>query len=146
MDKIKLSFPSKENYKWVINNNTVVCIMNCFVNLYVSEHNYENKIKQKFPKVKFNYDGFWFNVAGVAKLNPNDEYDEVLGKHLAEARAKEKAYSVANRVACLYHELICADLAAVEDFTEDTCYQYEHEGNHINYLITGKDYLTTRKD
>lgn len=35
-----------------------------------------------------------FKVTGKACLAPTDEYDANLGKHLADSRAKEKAYSV----------------------------------------------------
>lgn len=140
MDKLKLSFGDRENYTWIINGNTTVCKMQCKVFIpWSCIEPYFNKMNRLFPNIKYAYYGFDFISTGVAKCSGEDEHNEVFGKHLAEARAKQKAYSLANRIICTLYEFISEDLDVMYKFTEDTAYQYTHEGKHINWLITGEE-------
>ena len=142
MNKIKLSFSDKKNYKWIVNGNATVCMIECYVSFNEDFYNlYEHKLKRLFPKVRFYAycDRLYFTVTGVAKRNTLDVSDEILGRHLAEARAKSKAYSIANRFINTYLDFIYADLNNIEQFSKETNYQRTHEKQHINWLLNGED-------
>lgn len=42
------------------------------------------------------FTGVELKVVGIAKCNPEDTYDEIYGRHLAEVRAKKKLFKLAS--------------------------------------------------
>lgn len=85
------------NEKYVVDskNRIVVCILTCNVPVDRINDNlgiYTYPWKKQLPKVN----GLaTFRVKGIAKCNPDDTFDEVLGKRIAQSRAKEKSYGIA---------------------------------------------------
>lgn len=85
------------NEKYIVDseNRIVVCILTCNVPVDRINDNlgiYTYPWKKQLPKV----DGLaTFQVKGIAKCNPGDTFDEVLGKRIAQSRAKEKSYRIA---------------------------------------------------
>lgn len=85
------------NEKYIVNSESkvVVCILTC--NVPVDRINndfgiYTYPWKKQLPKVK----GLaTFHVKGIAKCDSSDSFDEVLGKRIAQSRAKEKSYRIA---------------------------------------------------
>lgn len=76
----------------------VVCTIKCRINRY--DHPawrlmYPELWKPKFPKIN---DDDYFMVKGRARCHIEDTWDESLGKHLAESRAKFRAYLLASKV------------------------------------------------
>lgn len=76
-----------------------------------------------------------FSVIGKAKLNPEDKFNEVKGKRIAESRAKHKAYSRANTIINSLIESAEKQLQAAKKYANqlDTCKNRESE--HINELL-----------
>ena len=72
---------------------------------------------------------------GVAKCSPNDEWNPVLGKRIAESRAKLKAYRYFRNI--LARD--CKNFAAYFDRIKDTLEAYEYyidrEVKHIADLV-----------
>ena len=78
-------------------NKIVVCIMNVEMQLYKSECVRQIEPtwwKRKAPTA--NCGGF--TVIAKARCNPNDTFDEAMGKKIAESRAKAKAFKIAKNV------------------------------------------------
>ena len=137
MDNIKLSFGDKKNYQWIVKNNTIVCNIECNINIPVDYYNaHVRTLERLFPKIDFYYDLIRFTVKGVAKCAPEDKYDEVLGKHIAEAKAKQKAYSIAYRIFNYISNAIDDDMNSMDMFISDMFYQKGHELEHIEFLTT----------
>lgn len=137
-DRIKLSFADRSLWYWNHDGNKTYCRIPCRVNIgYISE-NFVSKLQKLFPKIE-GYTSLtgtlYFNVRGKAKLHPDDKYKKSLGMHIAESRAKAKAYSVANRIACVLCDMLSEQLDQVQAFTVESCDQYEHELDHVDYLI-----------
>lgn len=137
MNKIKLSFGDRNNYTWVENENATVCRIKCEIKIDNVCDKYQDKLQKLFPHISFNYFNniIRFTSTGVAKLSPDDKYNKTLGRHIAEARAKQKAYSVANRVIRTYYDILNEDMDVLYDFIGESTYQYAHEEEHIEYLI-----------
>jgi hypothetical protein len=135
MNKIKLSFPNKEyGYNWIINDKAVICGLRCKVNIHINGE-YINKLRRLFPNVSCTWETIIFDVTGIAKCHANDTYNEEYGRKLAESRAKEKAYSIANRFVCAYYNMVMEDFSDISDFIDEMARQYSHEQGHIEYLI-----------
>lgn len=83
----------KENYIINKEKRTIVCILRCEVSPE-RLHNYEyiypllRGVNSKFPFMK----GYQFTVVGKSKCHDSDEFDETLGKRIAESRAKIKMF------------------------------------------------------
>lgn len=140
MDKIKLSFCGREDYKWIESGNNIICGIKCKIkrvdpNLW----DYKHKISRFFPRVINNYNNSMFTVYGVAKCHPGDEFDVKIGKRVAESRAKHKAYSIAKRYITALSNKIESDLNEYKNFVKEMNRQEEHEKKHMNYLITGEE-------
>lgn len=92
--------------------NTVVCIMKCQINFPEDlEAPYlPNKVYHKLQKIlgaKYHYLPFF--VIGTSKCHSEDTFDEVIGKRIAESRAKKEAYEKATlvwrEIGLYYHSL-----------------------------------------
>lgn len=69
--------------------HTVVCVMDTFDDVYDKIRKYDLKVPDKY---------FWEKKTfrGVAKCSPEDEWDEAVGKRLAERRAAAKRQNYVN--------------------------------------------------
>lgn len=77
-----------------------------------------------------------FQSQGVAKRAKEDALNPVLGRHLAESRAKEKAYNKVRKAGfeayCLYHDLACTCWEDYVKFLKLT----QTENAHIEKLLS----------
>lgn len=94
-----------ESTRYIIHphNKAVVCILECSV----PELPYLHKISDTyFGKTQgFNFSNN-FEVKGVAKCRPGDEYDEELGMKIAESRATIKAFDKVRRAIEEYKDFV----------------------------------------
>lgn len=83
-NKLKLVFKDPQ---YIINKkkNTVTCILNCSYLYDLHDH-----IPQKHYEI-YNRN---FIACGVARCNSKDTFNKVIGKRIAESKAKTKAYSI----------------------------------------------------
>ena len=85
----------KSEYKVNSEKGIVICILECSTGVENTEvwttASYD-WWKRKLPLVDF-YGKF--TVKGIARCNDVDTFDEVIGKRIAESRAKTKAYRTA---------------------------------------------------
>ncbi len=86
----------------VYNNKTVVCKLNFKLNPPLNEK-YISLFPYRFvedKKITKQEDILWtgITVTGVAICHDNDEFDETLGKRIAESRAKIKMFDMLNKI------------------------------------------------
>ena len=85
----------KSEYKVNPEKGIVICILECKTGVTDTDvwttvlHDWW---KRKLPLVNFYGE---FTVKGIARCNDVDTFDEVVGKRIAESRAKAKAYRTA---------------------------------------------------
>lgn len=80
-EKIKLEF-SDAKYHVNKEKGTVVCVL-------TAGYSYD---LFNYALANYGPDRTYFEAVGVAKCNPEDKFDEKLGKRLAESKAKRNAY------------------------------------------------------
>lgn len=75
-----------------------------------------------------------FTVIAKAKCNPNDTFDEVIGKRIAESKAKTKAFKIAKNVwNCIAKGL--TEKANIANIMAKNCAAMEEiESNHVKEL------------
>lgn len=94
---------------------TVVCKLKCMIEFndcfYDSLH---RKLVDRFePLCLVGWTTISFNVLGKSKCCPTDEFNELTGKRIAEARAFQKAYKIGKQIAQFlkdYYERKCDEL------------------------------------
>ena len=79
-------------------NKVVLCTLH--VDTQLDKHPAWISISSDFFRKRFPFIGYSgeFIVKAKARCNENDLFDEVVGKRIAESRAKVKAYSIARRM------------------------------------------------
>lgn len=75
-----------------------------------------------------------FTVTAKARCNPNDTFDEVIGKRIAESKAKTKAFKIAKNVwNCIAKGL--TEKANIANIMAKNCAAMEEiESNHVKEL------------
>ncbi|WP_296864533.1 hypothetical protein [uncultured Methanobrevibacter sp.] len=96
-------------------------------------------IKDRLMQAGYDYDfiinviyGHYFNVTAKTQLRPEDEYDETIGRHIAETKARTKAFKIVNIIT---EELAKYYSQANEDMSKMNAkfnYLHEREKNHLN--------------
>lgn len=123
--KNKVNISNRE-FKVFPEKGIIVCILQCDTQIedfpfwYIFEH----KLWKRLHKV--DHMGR-FTVTAKAKCGENDVFDEVIGKRIAESRAKCKAYATASKLwniyktklyemadFCTYREQGCSHARAME--------------------------------
>lgn len=74
-------------------------------------------------------------VVGVAKCNPEDTFDEVKGKRIAEARAKAKAFKLAKNVYTAYLQAANRGIKEIELLRDNCAYLAEKEVEHLKEVM-----------
>ena len=116
----------KEQFHVDEKNKTVVCTLNCNVQEY-KHVDVSYMCGNMYEKSGVSFTGH-FTVKAKARCNASDTFDEVVGKRIAESRAKAKAYKVAARfwknsanvfkgviASCEYAEKACLKALEVEN-------------------------------
>ena len=103
-------------YKVVPEKGIVICILECSTGVentkLWSTVDY-SWWKRKLPLVDF-YGRF--TVKGIARCNGVDTFDEVIGKRIAESRAKTKAYKTAYK----FWSICAKNIGAMVEFCNST--------------------------
>lgn len=109
---------SKNTLRWVKHHQNYISIVN---------YNYNNS---PFPQKRL-----IMNFVGQATRSDNDKPDEVLGKRLAESRAKRRAYRFCEKL-CGY---IIKDLEMIANYHADAEYHFNiyfnKEEKHLETLL-----------
>lgn len=115
-------------------HNTVVCIMTVDMQLhdsglwiYTDKRWWESKVPEA--------DDFGrFTVRAIAKCSPDDTFNEVIGKRIAESRAKAKAFNISSKVwLCIAEKL--ADISSKASSLGQNCAKMqEFEFNRVTEL------------
>lgn len=106
----------KSEYKVNPENGIVICILECSTRVKnteiwtITSHSWW---KRKLPLVDF-YGKF--TVKGIARCNEVDTFDEVVGKRIAESRAKTKAYKTAYK----FWSICAKNISAMAKFCYST--------------------------
>lgn len=88
--------------------------------------------KAKAPMVNNLYG--MFTVTAKAKCAPDDKFDEVIGKRIAESRAKSKAFRIAKNVwSCIAEKLLNEYNISMEMYKNCAAME-EIESNHAKEL------------
>lgn len=125
---------SKPRYIDIEEAGVTICTMDVSLNL--DKHPAWGYIDTELIRDRFNL-GYLgdFEIKAKARVHPDDKYSPELGRKIAEARCKEKAFSKASRVyAC------CADaiVKACKELTSSSraCFDCEmREDDHLDTLL-----------
>lgn len=123
--------------KFIINpkSKVVICVMNVDPQLCGSElwHTIESETwKLKAPMVDNIFGKF--TVKAVAKCNPNDTFDEAIGRKIAESKAKVKAFRIAKNIwSCIAKRLLNEHTIAMEMYSNCRAME-KFEFNHVEEL------------
>ena len=87
----------KSEYKVNSEKGIVICILECETG--VDRTDVWNTVSHNWWKRKLPLVNFYgkFTVKAIARCNGVDKFDEVIGKRIAESRAKTKAYRTAHK-------------------------------------------------
>lgn len=125
----------KSEYKVNSEKGIVICILECSTGVDQTDvwttvrHNWW---KRKLPLVDFFGK---FTVKAIARCNKDDEFDEVIGKRIAESRAKTKAYRTAHKFWSICAKNI-SNMAESCYSTASACsVAFVKESDHVKKLI-----------
>ena len=127
----------KTESKFIVNpeNRVVICVMDVDAQLHEFKSWYMvdyDDWKVKAPMVKNSYGKF--TVKATARCNPNDTFNETIGKRIAESRAKVKAFRIAKNIwSCITKKLFNEYNISMEMY--ENCKAMEKfESNHVKEL------------
>ena len=93
---------------------------------YVDEHK-----KTVVCSIKITFIDRVIELKGKSKCSPEDTFDAIKGKRIAESRAKAKAYSIAARIYREYEKFIMDKLFKVRDKADFCEFLTKREALHI---------------
>lgn len=115
-------------------DKVVVCKMKVDMQLDKSEcwnYMYSTSWDTKAPMVSFNGR---FTVTAKAKCSSEDTFDEVIGKRIAESRAKAKAFRIAKNVWSSIAKDLSSKAKTAEKMAENCTIVEEVEVRHVTEL------------
>lgn len=129
--------------RYVKNNSVTVCKLNCKIDIrhFSLFYGLNHQMAEKFIKyvnelgMTYSHDGLYFSTKGLARLNSEDTYNEVVGERISLSKAQTLAFSKANRMYCMLGNLVEAALDELDVKVDGTCNVCEHCENHVNELI-----------
>lgn len=93
---------------FVQEDNKIICTIKCRFVPYLCGKEQSDRIVE-------------FSVKDCAKCHPDDEFNEIIGKHLSERRASVKVFAKVKQILLSYAEQLClkvndlnSDLAKIE--------------------------------
>ena len=115
-------------------NKVVVCNMRVSMQLFDSNlwsHTDPDWWATKAPMVN----GYGeFTVTAKARCNPNDTFDEVTGKRIAESKAKTKAFKIAKNVWNCIAKSLTKKANIANTMAKNCAAMEEIESNHVKEL------------
>lgn len=124
----------KSEYKVNSEKGIVICILECSTG--VNNTNVWTTVSYDWWKRKLPLVDFYgkFTVKGIARCNDVDTFDEVIGKRIAESRAKTKAYKTAYK----FWSICAKNISAMVKFCYSTASACEiafcKEAEHVKDL------------
>ena len=132
VSRIKLSFDGDPQFFINTKNKTITCKIRSHINLPSELHLLSNY-------AFFKHDGgdrpYTFTTVGVVKLHEGEEWNEELGKRLAEGKAKRQAYAAGFNYANSILLDAIKDLRSVVELRNCMKSLREHEVEHFNELL-----------
>ena len=132
VSRIKLSFDGDPQFFINTKNETIACKIRSHINLPSELHLLSNY-------AFFKHDGgdrpYAFTTVGVVKLHEGEEWNEELGKRLAEGKAKRQAYAAGFNYANSILLDAIKDLRSVVELRNNMKSLREHEVEHFNELL-----------
>lgn len=135
---MKLFKIKKLNYVVNKSKGIVVCIAEVEPTSeldYSLTYEEEIKIHTKFPYVITSLHGKPFIIKAIAKCSPEDKFDEILGKRIAEGRVKYKLFITTAKVANFIANLRIKQADDFLDISLEALKNSNKEKNHIQSLI-----------
>ena len=129
--RIKLSFDGDPQFFINTKNKTIACKIRSYIKLPSELH----LLCYAFYKRDRSERPYIFTTVGVVKLHKGDEWNEELGKRLAEAKAKRQAYAAGFNYANSILLDAIKDLRSVVDLRDSMKSLREHEIEHFNELL-----------
>lgn len=123
MEKLKLI--TNAEYK-VFNNRVVRCILHCTIPQEVRPYS-----NIEIPKFRWESTKAMFTVTAIAKCDPRDNFDEKVGKRIAESKALIKAYNVYKALVKDAIKATKSELEAFENFEKKVLRVKEREIEHL---------------
>lgn len=130
--RIKLSFDEDPQFFINKENKTIACKIRSYIKLPSELHLLSNYALFKRDRSERPY---IFTTVGVVKLHKGDEWNEELGKRLAEAKAKKQAYAAGFNYANSILLDAIKDLRSVVELRDSMKSLREHEVEHFNELL-----------
>ena len=132
VSRIKLSFDGDPQFFITTKNKTIACKIRSYINLPSELHLLSNY-------ALFKHEGgdrpYVFTTVGVVKLHEGEEWNEELGKRLAEGKAKRQAYAAGFNYANSILLDAIKDLRSVVELRNCMKSLREHEVEHFNELL-----------
>ena len=113
------------------NDKITVAKCHCYINLDmlpVDQLSLKRIIFKDFPMIDFNGG---FEVVGKSRRNAEDEFDEHTGLYIAESKAQQKAYDIANRFYAKVKTVILESLNEIDLLEKNTESCKNHCRDHI---------------
>lgn len=127
VSRIKLSFDGDPQFFINKENKTIACKIRSHINIPLE--------LRMLNVYSFYRNNGIFTSVGVAKLHEGDEWNEELGKRLAEAKAKRQAYAAGFNFANSILLDSIRDLRSVVELRDSMRSLREHEVEHFNELL-----------
>ena len=115
-------------------NKVVVCIMSVDMQLINSECWYFVNSAWWATKAPMVNGYGEFTVTAKARCNPNDTFDEVTGKRIAESKAKTKAFKIAKNVWNCIAKGLTKRANIANTMAKNCAAMEEIESNHVKEL------------
>ena len=132
ISRIKLTFDREPQFFINTKNRTIACKIRSYINLppelcLLNTYAFLNRNGSERP--------YTFTTVGVVKLHEGDEWNEELGKRLAECKAKRQAYTAGFNYANSILLDAIKDLRSVVKFHDSMKSLREREEEHFNKLL-----------
>lgn len=132
ISRIKLTFDGAPQFFINTKNRTIACKIRSYINLpselcLLNSYAYLKRDGSERPNL--------FTTVGVVKLHEGDEWNEELGKRLAECKAKRQAYTAGFNYANSILLDAVKDLRSVVKLHDSMKSLREREEEHFNKLL-----------
>lgn len=124
---------------YYINEDTTICVIKAKINRWVFDLLFNKDIFKRvtrgFNNISTEFHVGEFTVVGKSVCCPSDTYNEVLGKRIAEGRAKRKLFIIANKFWKNVEDVIM-DIAKKPQKLSRNCAELTKiEEEHLDYLM-----------
>lgn len=99
-------------------------------------------IESRLTQGGYNYDfvtnvicGHEFKVTAETQVNPNDQYDEAIGRHIAETKARSKVFKIMTIITGELEKYYRQANESIAKMNSKSNYLYNREKNHLNDIF-----------